>query len=209
MALSGQASGGWTESSSALRILHVGIRNTVGDLTTDAFTQVNPVIVTGNLSSQVNPAITGVLSGSVAFTRPPAAAGGSNEIGGPWAAAQNATSAGFQGAGGATAGVVELGIYINNANGNAYENQPGVASNKGPYVSGMGTYGNKLFESEDLSGGGSLTYAVGDDLYASCNGFLTNGVQDDRYRGASAVIIGILKMPPDSVQDELVFDQRI
>ncbi len=209
MALSGQASGGWTESSSALRILHVGVRNTIGELTVDAFTQVNPVIVTGNVTTQVVPTVTGVLSGSVAFSRPPAADGGSNEIGGPWAAAQAATSAAFQGAGGATAGVVELGCFINNANGNAYENQPGVASNKGPYVSGMGTYGNKLFESEDLSGGGSLSYAVGDNLYASCNGFLTNGVANDRYRGADAVVIGILKMPPDSVQDELVYDQRI
>ena len=42
MPLLGQASGGFTESSSALRLLHVGVRNTVGILTDDAFTQTNP-----------------------------------------------------------------------------------------------------------------------------------------------------------------------
>lgn len=46
MPLLGQASGQWLESSSALRILHAGVRNTVGVLTTDAFTQTNPPIVT-------------------------------------------------------------------------------------------------------------------------------------------------------------------
>ena len=42
MALLGQASGGFTESSSALRILHIGVRNTVGQLSANAFTQTNP-----------------------------------------------------------------------------------------------------------------------------------------------------------------------
>jgi hypothetical protein len=50
---------------------------------------------------------------------------------------------------------------------------------------------------------------VGDLLYASCNGFLTNGVANDRFLAANATVMAILKMPPDSVQDELVYDQRI
>ena len=112
MALLGQASGGFTESSSALRILHVGIRNTVGVLSDDAFTQTNPPIVTANTSSQVDTTVLGVLSGSIAFTRPDA---GSNYIGGPEGSADT----------------VPLGVFINTANGNSYENTPGTSSGKG------------------------------------------------------------------------------
>ena len=213
MPLSGQASGGWTESSSALRILHVGIRNTIGELTDDALTQSNPAVISAFVSDQADTTVFGVLSGSVAFTRPAALGGGSNEIGGAYASTQYATSALFQAAvGGGTesvTGMYELGVFINSAAGNAFENQPGVASNKGPYVSGQGTYGNSLYETSDLSASTTLSYATGDLLYASCNGFLTNGAANDRFLGAGATIMGVLKMPPDSTQDELVYDQRI
>jgi len=77
MALLGQASGGFTESSSALRILHVGVRNTVGQLSANAFTQTNPPISsTGAAMPEINKTeasglldglVRGVLSGSVAF----------------------------------------------------------------------------------------------------------------------------------------------
>ena len=81
MALLGQASGGFTESSSALRILHVGVRNTVGQLHSSAFTQSNPVNAAA-VSSTTAPGlltnVLGVLSGSIAFTR-----GTTNEHGGP------------------------------------------------------------------------------------------------------------------------------
>ena len=73
MALLGQASGGFTESSSALRILHVGVRNTLGQLTADAFTQTNPPVTTDvdriSASAGMQTNVLGVLSGSIAFTR--------------------------------------------------------------------------------------------------------------------------------------------
>ena len=208
MPLAGQASGGWTESSSALRLLHVGIRNTVGILTADGFTQTNPVTATiaTNTSAGFDGAILGVLSGSVAFTRGDQ---GPNEIGGP------------DGQGGAvgapTAGIVELGLFINTAAGNDYENQPAVASDKCPYVSGQGTYASQLFET-NCAAGGAVTYQTGQELYASLNGYLicddadTTGIvvaANDYYRRAAAVVMGILKMPADAVQPEIVFDQRI
>tara|TARA_B100000963_G_scaffold295597_1_gene266593 strand:- start:831 stop:1433 length:603 start_codon:yes stop_codon:yes gene_type:complete len=200
MALLGQASGAWTESSSALRILHVGIRNTTGTLVDDAFTQSNPTAVGGNATSDQLGAlgytnVLGVLSGSVACVR------GDNQIGGP--------SAGTE---------AVLGVFINNANGNAFENTPGVASDKGPYVSAQGTYANALFETfdvSDASGATACTYTAGDKLAASLNGFIcsvdgqgslgTTGLLAD----GDYVTIGILKMPADSVQGELVYDQRI
>ena len=205
MALLGQASGGFTESSSALRILHVGIRNTVGVLTADAFTQSNPP-VSEVISDQVDTSILGVLSGSVAFTRGDAD-GGSNEIGGPVA----------------DGSCQPIGCFINSASGNSFENTPGSASGKGPYVSAQGCYANALFESKNLNGGADLEYATGNSLVASRNGYLTNVSDADNSHCAflvddgaltllnedTDVLIGVLKMPADSTQDEIVYDQRI
>lgn len=202
MALLGQASGNFTESNSALRIMHVGVRNTVGQLTADAFTQVNPV--SGNVNVSTAPGLLttvfGVLSGSVAFTRPDSALAGA--VGGPLAGV--ATKVNQR----------ALGCFINNANGNAYTNIPGVASNKGPYVSAQGTYGNRLYETQNQDTGADLTYVSGDELFASINGFLTNLDDEDNCHEASApasnvTLMGILKIIPDSLATEIVFDQRI
>jgi hypothetical protein len=230
MPLLGQASGGWTESSSALRILHVGVRNTVGVLTDDSWTQTNPPITTtaGTISTSAGclTEVLGVLSGSVAFTRPD---GGSNHIGGPRRTAQTLPAD--------VAQVLPLGCFINNAAGNAYENLPASASGKGPYVSAMGTYGNRLYETQILvnTAAGTiatttLTYVTGMRLVASRNGYLmptvawtgaildpmdsgatatSNSLESSNVAGGVATLVGILKMPPDAVQTEVVFDQRI
>lgn len=208
MALLGQASGGFTESSSALRILHVGIRNTVGQLTASAFTQANPV--SGQANQTAAPGlltnVLGVLSGSIAFAQ----TGTTNEHGGP------------------ANGSAVLGVFINNASGNAFENQPGVASNRGPYVSAQGTYANLLYETVNINTGADITgtYVPGASLFASANGFLTtanatadhmhttfadlianNLVLADAQAGVGAM--AIVKITPDSTSDELVYDQRI
>lgn len=224
--LTGQASGGWTESSSALRILYVGVRNTIGVLTDDSFTQTNPPIITTAGTVSTSPGalteVFGVLSGSVAFTRPDA---GSNYIGGPTKTAMTLPASVTQ--------VLPLGCFINNAAGNPYENLPAAASGKGPYVSGMGTYGSRLFETEVIvtTNGGTvagtdLTYVAGMRLVASQNGYLMptvvyTGVLLDPVdagaafnslegvNGGTATTFGILKMAPDSTMDEIVFDQRV
>jgi len=219
MPMLGQASGGWTESSAALRLLHVQIRNATGVLTADGFTQANPPIVTtaGTISTQVNTGVSGVLSGSVAFTRPDQ---GSNFIGGPVEP-------------GAPDEILiqPLGVFVNTAVGNAYENQPGPASGKNTYVSASGTFGNQLFETEALAAAGALAvgadliYTAGQQLVASRNGYLIMRVTtqtgvaisldlatitSEVANGAAAsTTLAILKMPPDSEQFELVYDQRI
>lgn len=221
MPMLGQASGDWTESSAALRILLVGIRNSTGVLTTDAFTQTNPPIVTtaGTISTQADTGVLGVLSGSVAFTRPDA---GSNFLGGP--VEPGAPDEGL---------IQPLGVFVNTAVGNAFENQPGPASGKNTYVSAQGTYGNQLFETQALATSGAvivgddLTYTTGNQLVASRNGYLimrvtvqtgaainldiatiTSQVANGTAIGGSTTL-GILKMPPDSEQFELVYDQRV
>tara|TARA_B100000927_G_scaffold236171_1_gene196814 strand:+ start:15903 stop:16517 length:615 start_codon:yes stop_codon:yes gene_type:complete len=204
MALLGQASGGFTESSSALRILHIGVRNTVGQLSANAFTQTNPPSITvaattTQASGLLDGVVRGVLSGSVAFADPT----GDN------------THAGPRQADNVTENTAVLGIFINNAVGNAFENQPGVASNRGPYVSAQGTYGNKLYETQALQNGGALnagddlTYTVGQSLVASLNGYLTNNESTTDNHVLGTTVIGILKIVPDSNSDELVYDQRI
>lgn len=225
MPLLGQASGGFTESSSALRLLYVGVRNTTGILTDDAFTQTNPPIIAtvGTVSDQVDTSVLGVLSGSVAFTRPDQ---GANYIGGNAETLTNPLLETY---------VRVLGCFINSAAGNAFENQPAAASGVGPYVSSMGTYGNALFETQAIAAnvaggiaqGDDLNYTTGQFLIASRNGYLmpatainTAGgavvVTDDanlaamvEHGNAASTVIGILKMPADSVQNELVYDQRI
>ena len=222
MPLLGQASGAWTESSSALRLLHVGVRNTVGILTNDAFTQTNPPIFTAanTISTQVDTSVLGVLSGSVAFTRPDQ---GANYIGGNAVTLAVAAHEFL---------VRPLGCFINNAAGYSYENLPAAASGKGPYVSGMGTYGNALFETQFLAastGGGAqgntIAWVTGTLLIASLNGYLmpyrdsTNAglfanagncaEVEHGWAAADVTMIGLLKMPADATQNEIVFDQRI
>ena len=220
MAMLGQASGAWTESSSALRILYVGVRNSVGILTDDSFTQTNPPIITtaSTISTTVDTSLLGVLSGSVAFTRPDE---GSNYIGGNAEGLATAVHELL---------VRPLGLFINNAAGNSFENQPASASGKGPYVSSQGTMASQLFETQILDGsvatastGDDITYLTGLALVASRNGYLvpaydvTNTESIDiatltaeREHGqAASTVIGILKMPSDSTQAEIVFDQRI
>lgn len=220
----GQASGGFTESSSALRILHVGIRNTIAILTDDAFTQTNPPAVTtaNTISDNVNTGVFGVLSGSVAFTRPDV---GPLFVGGNKESLSSAVLETF---------IRPLGLFINSAAGNAYENQPAAASGKSPYVSAMGSYASQLFETQAIGTNGSgilagadLNYTAGQELVASRNGYLmprrainTAGsavesldvaaITAEVEHGLSAsTTIGILLMPADASQNEIVFDQRI
>lgn len=197
MALLGQASGGFSESSSALRILHVGVRNTIGQLTDDSFTQSNPMF--GTSATEAPGLLTnvlGVLSGSIAFARPDA---GDNYHGGVGDDA------------GGEKGTRVLGVFINNASGNAFENLPGVASNRGPYVSAQGTYANRLYESRKITNGNALAiaYAPGVELVASRNGFLTSSDAANNHANDATTVIGIVKITPDSISPELVYDQRI
>lgn len=230
MPMLGQASGGWTEGSSALRLLHVGKRNSTGVLTVDSFTQTNPPGVTtaNTISTQVDQTRQGVLGGSVAFARPDA---GSNFIGGPGLAATQVLIAA---AAAQAIGYKALGVFVNGANGNAFENTPGTASGKNTYVSSQGTYANGLFETALIGAaavdpaGTAITYIVGMELIASRNGYLMparnislGGVltnldivtcaAESFVAGAasSSTILGILKMPADSVQNEILYDQRI
>jgi hypothetical protein len=197
------------------------VRNSVGVLTDDAFTQTNPPITTAvaTVSTNVDTTVLGVLSGSVAFTRPD---DGPNALGGPVTVAISGITA-LQ----ATL-IRPLGMFLNNAIGNPYENTPGPASGKNTYASSQGTHASQLFETQALitaaayTAGDDLVYTTGMELGASNNGYLypmvdsagaaytTGGFLEDTNSAVTGVtVIAVLKMPADSEQPEIVFDQRI
>lgn len=201
---SGQSSGDFRETSGRVQIFHLGIRDTFGTLSADAFTQANPPVVPtlANVSTTlagINKV--GVLGGSIAFTRIDAGNGchgGPTKIGGNYVATQR-----------------PLGVFINDALGNIYENTPGPASYRGPYVKGQATIGVTLWETQQQIGGfGPLPYSVGNRLYASVNGLLTNRIEDAyEYRVVmdpdNVTIVGVLRVMPDSANTFMVVDLRI
>ena len=207
-AIGGLSSGDFKETSGRVQLLHVVTRNSIGVLTPDAFTQANPPIVTDAKSATLLPITkVGVLGGTVAFVRKDY---GNGYHGGP-IKIQNAYDISVQ----------PLGIFINDAIGNAFENTPGVASGRGPYICGSGSVlGLTLYETKyQFTAGGKtkgdpITYTPGDKVYASVNGLITNWTLDTyEYNVATnpaPTLIGIVKVAaPDANSSLLVIDLRI
>lgn len=211
MSMNGQSSGDFKETSGRVQLFHVVTRNSVGVLTGDSFTQANPPVATGAAEKSTTLSgitKTGVLGGSIAFTR---AAAGNNVIGGPVVDTPGTSPSGYH------TGIRPLGIFLNDSAGNAYENTPGPASGRGPYVCGSGScVGVTIYETQYLvSGtpGNPLNYQPGDLLYASVNGLITN-VSGDAYEGqsgaaATPTVIGVLKAAVDATTPMLILDMRI
>jgi len=202
MSLRGQSSGDFKETSSRVNLFHVVTRNSMGALTTDGLTQTNPakVATAPNKSTTLaNVTKGGVLGGSVAFTRPDV---GNGLHGGPNTAAY-------------TAGCKPLGIFLNDSLGNAYENTPGVASGRAPYVSGSGScVGVTVYETQrQIGSSAALTWAAGDFVYASVNGLLTNNSLDAYEYNVSGnpapTVMGVVKVAPDASTAMLVVDLRV
>jgi hypothetical protein len=210
--IGGQSSGDFRFSTSALRILYSLIKDSIPSLAADGLTQSNPSVVTASANKSTTiPANVkkGVLGGSVAFTRPDV---GPNTVGGATLVSSNYV-----------AKTRPLGLFINDALGNAFENTPGVASGKGPFLRG-GACGVKLYETQQQIGGSTaLTYSVGDFLYASVNGLLTNRWQDSYEAqwittaasgsGAAGAAIepdctrmGVVLSPPDATSAEMFLE---
>jgi len=198
----GQGSGDFRETSARVQIFYEGIRNSMGVLSADAFTQNNPPVVTtsANVSTRLaGISKKGVLGASIAFTRPDA---GNGFLGGA-----------IQIASAFSVTLKPLGLFINDSLGNPFENTPGVASGKGPYLCGRGTVGVDLWETQNqASGSAAVVYAAGNVLYASSNGLITNVLADAYEQQASsgtATIIGIVKVAPDANNSLMVIDLRI
>lgn len=215
----GISSGDYRMNQGALRILYSLIKDTVPSLDDSGLLQSNPV--NGIYADWENgdPTTTdmlpanakrGVLGGSVAFLRGDMTVSGAPSVG----STQTFDGAPF---------AVPVGLFINDAVGNAFENTPGVASGKAPFIRG-GVIGTKLYETYgNLYDGysGELTYHAGDRLYASINGLLTNQIWDsyeyawfdsnDRTEAqendlsdeAMVTVVGIVLAAPSTTNSEL------
>jgi len=157
----------------ALRILYVGHRNTLFSLEAAAFTfDSNPAgrtMTNATLNAQTPK---GVLGGTVAALKGTLLVGAAD--------AQNAT--------------VPMGLFINNAAGNPFENTPAVASEKGPFVCNLGVAYVDVYETKDTDGN-DLTYAAGNPLYSSAYGLLT------KQRTGTQAQVGYVIKPPVAGSD--------
>lgn len=209
MSMNGQSSGDFRETSGRVQLFHVVTRNSVGVLAADAFTQANPALATSTSAKSTTLSgitKTGVLGGSIAFTRPVA---GNNVIGGPAGTPADPPTV-------FSTGMRPLGIFLNDAVGNAYENTPGPASGRGPYVCGSGScVGLTIYETQiqlGVSKGTAITYTAGDLLYASINGLITNVSADSLETSESltpVTVVGVLKAAVDATTPMLIVDLRI
>jgi len=152
----------------ALRIQYVGHRNSLFSLEEDAFTHDHkPAGVTNDTILSSMPK--GVLGGSVAGLKGDLLVGSCERADRP------------------------LGLFINNAAGNPFENTPAVASEKGPFVHCLGACQVDVYETNDDDGAGAaLEYEAGDLLYSSANGLLT------KEAGGGQVAVGVVVKAPSA-----------
>ena len=71
----------------------------------------------------------------------------------------------------ATADSIPVGLFVNDATPNVYDNNAALASGKIAVIRQMATVEVDVYETKD--GETDLTYVAGDKLYASANGLLT------------------------------------
>jgi hypothetical protein len=172
----------------ALRILYVGHRNSIGELSEDGFTQDNEV---GNPQKESNPLVVdspkGILGGSVA------AAVESGVIG-PATGPDDSV----------------VGLFINDAAGNLFESTTAASSGVAPYVDSFGTFESNLYETTDTSGNPIPLPQVGDKLYASQNGLLTTaaGLPGGTIP-AGATVVGVVTKAPTSTDIFMRFALRL
>lgn len=96
-----------------------------------------------------------------------------------------------------TTDLTPIGLFVNDAAGAAFENSPAVASGKVTVIRGAASVEVDVYETDVEE------YAVGQKLYGSPNGFLTNvGTETD-------TVIGVVTKAPSTTSPSLGLDMRI
>jgi hypothetical protein len=96
-----------------------------------------------------------------------------------------------------------VGLFVNDAARAAFENSPAVASGKIAVMKAQASVEVDVYETRDAANAADLTYAVGNYLYCSAQGLLTNEVSTE------ATIIGVLTKAPSTVSPTIGLDERI
>lgn len=164
----------------AMTILIRGQLNSIPVLDDTCFTKQNFDVHPNDTLSLNTPR--GVLGGSVAAVDP--AAGDYTVVPG-------------------TDGLMPVGLFVNDAAGPAFENSPAVASGKVAVMKGQASVEVDVYETRNAADDAELTYAVGDKLYASAQGLLTNE------ESAEGTVIGVVTKAPSTASPTLGIDMRI
>ena len=96
-----------------------------------------------------------------------------------------------------------IGLFVNDAAGAAFENSPAVASGKVAVIKGQPSVEVDVYETRNAGNTADLTYAVGDLLYCSAQGLLTNEASTE------GTVIGVLTKAPSVSSPTLGLDGRI
>lgn len=94
-----------------------------------------------------------------------------------------------------TANYKAIGLFVNNAFGNPFDNSPAVASNKIAIAQKLASVEVDVYEDEK--------FAIGDKLYASANGYLT------KTAGADETVIGVVTKVPTAADPFLGLEMLI
>lgn len=99
--------------------------------------------------------------------------------------------------------LTNLGLFANDAAGAPYDNLPELASGKDTIVQGQAVVEVDVYETHTPGNTGSadITYVVGEKLYSSVNGYLSNAVLGD--------MIGICTKVPTTESPTLGLNMRI
>lgn len=99
--------------------------------------------------------------------------------------------------------LVPIGLFVNDAAGAAFENSPAVASGKVAIIKGQPSVEVDVYETRNAADTGDLTYAVGNKLYSSAQGFVTNEVSTE------GTVIGIVTKAPSVSSPTIGLDARV
>lgn len=94
-----------------------------------------------------------------------------------------------------TAAYKAIGLFVNDALGNPFDNAPAVASNKIAIAQKLASVLVDVYEDDE--------FAIGDKLYASANGYLT------KTAGADDTVIGIVTKVPTAADPLLGLEMSI
>lgn len=99
--------------------------------------------------------------------------------------------------------IMPCGLFVNDAAGSAFDNSPAVASGKVAVIKGQASVEVDVYETRNAADTSDLTYSVGEKLYSSAQGFLTNETSSE------GTIIAVVTKAPTTVSPTLGVDMRI
>ena len=96
-----------------------------------------------------------------------------------------------------------IGLFVNDAAGAAFENAPAVASGKVTVIKGQPSVEVDVYETRNAADNADLTYAVGNLLFSSAQGFLSNETSSD------GTVVGLVTKAPSTASPTIGLDMRI